>query len=121
MTIRRYCSVKVKNILRDTRRLKTPLVLALAWVLYWGVADTLSAAALLVGFAALSMILAFIVSKEMFSSYQWDVGARLRYAWEEQNVSLALLAASMLLARVLVYVAVVGAMAVTLLFLRGSL
>lgn len=111
----------LRNILRNANRLKTPLVLVVAWALYWGVADTLSAVALLVGFTACAMVLAFVVSKEIFSSYRWNVGERLRAAWDGRDLAQSVLAASMLFARVLVYAAVMLAMAVTLLFLKGGL
>lgn len=110
----------MKKLLNEILRLKTPIVLLASWLIVWGWKESLMTASLLTGFIAISMILAHIVSKELFRGYKWDVGARLNEAWEKQRLNKSILAVGMLLARVLIYIAIVIAMALILTLLRGS-
>lgn len=110
----------MKKLLNEILRLKTPLVLLGLWLAVWGVKESAMTASLLIGFVALSIILAHIVGKEIFRGYKWDVGKRLNAAWEEPVLSRAIVASAMLFARILIYVSIVLAMAFFTLLLRGS-
>lgn len=100
-------------------RLKTPIILVVAWCGVFGLVNFFQTAVLMVGFVALSIILGHIAGKELFGKYHWDVGVKLNEAWKGKSTVKAILASAMLMARVAIYVAVVVSMAIALLFLRG--
>ena len=110
--------------LREICRIKTPLILLGLWFVVWGFKDSLMTISFLTGFIALAMILGHIVSKELFEKYKWDVGRRLQEAWDcdckRVDVNKSVLAVGMLFARVMIYAAVLLAMAVIVLLLRGN-
>lgn len=112
----------MNKYVNEILRLKTLMLLACLWLLIWGVKESAMTASLLTGFIALSGILAHIINKEYFRGYKWDVGKRLNAVWDEPVLSRAIIASAMLFARILIYVAIVLAMAfLTLsLLLKGS-
>ena len=110
--------------MKELYRLKTPLALLLLWIVVWGWQDSLRTISFLTGFVALGMILGHVASKELFGKYKWDVGQKLNEAWAHTDlfrIERSILAVGMLFARVMVYVAVLIAMAViaTVIF-RGQ-
>lgn len=111
----------MNQILKELRRLGIPIALLLLWVIIWGVKDSFYTASLLTGFIALSMILGHLVGKELFKKYNWDVGKKLNEAWASGAITDAILASAMLMARVLIYVAIMIAMAIVVLLLKGGL
>lgn len=111
----------INKIIREILRLKTPIILLLLWVIAWGLKESVMTASLLLGFIALSMILAHIAGKELFGGYKWNVGEKLNEAWDHNAYPRALLATGMLMARVVIYAAIVISMALlTNVLLRGQ-
>lgn len=111
---------QMKKMIKEGKRNQTALLLIMASVLRWGAEEMISTFSFLAGFIGLSLLLGYVVSKELFSKYSWDVGERLNDAWRDRELSHALLAVGVLIARVCVYSAVMGAMVASLFFLRGG-
>lgn len=120
----------MKRLWNGVLRLKIPIGVCILGAFLWGLKESLQTASLLLFFIGLSMILGHLAGKELFRGYKWDVGKRLNQAWTYaasreaeaiRGISLSLLAVGMLMARVLIYIAVVVAMAIlTAFLLRGT-
>ncbi|MCC6347942.1 MAG: hypothetical protein IT388_12200 [Nitrospirales bacterium] len=106
--------------MKEAKRNQTALLLLMVSVLQWGAEEMLGTFSFLAGFVGFSLLLGHVVSKELFSKYGWDVGERLNAAWKDRELSHALLAIGVLIARVGVYSAVMGAMVASLFFIRGG-
>lgn len=119
MFLKAWLKIANSPIKSEIVRLRTPIILVVAWCGVFGLANFFQTAVLMVGFVALSIILGHIAGKELFFKYKWDAGERLNEAWNSESMVKAILATAMLMARVTVYVAVVVSMAIALLFLRG--
>lgn len=99
------------RLLAEILRLKVPIALLIAGAVYWGVEISAKTASLLLFFLGLGAILGHWLGKEVFRGYHWDVGKKLNEAWKAPYLSRSILAVGMLFARVLIYVAVLIAMA----------
>ncbi|MFO0753589.1 MAG: hypothetical protein U0411_09735 [Thermodesulfovibrionales bacterium] len=105
---------------QEAKRNRTALLLIMTSLVQWGAGEMLGTFSFLSGFIGFSLLLGYVVSRELFSKYGWDVGEKLNAAWHDRELSHALLALGVLLARVGVYCAVMGAMVASLFFLRGG-
>jgi len=120
--------MKKIQLLRKTKavkevvRLWLPLLLVLLSALYFGVKDYFATILFISGFLGLGAIFGHFFAKQIFGKYKWDVGDRLDIAWGRTGtIKHAMLAISMLLARVMVYVAVLIGLILATQLLTGSL
>lgn len=111
---------KYKKIITEMFRMRIQLIVILISAFMWGFKDYLLATTFIAGFVSIGVLLGHLASKETFRKYKWDVGEKLNEAWGSDSLNKTILAVGMLIARVLIYVAIIIAMAIALVILRGK-
>ncbi len=96
----------------EAKRLLIPLILAAISMAVYGVGAVVMTVLLFVGVLAAAVILGHAVSKNLFSKYKWDVGAKINHVFdaaerEEDHSTQARVAIAILYARTAVLISVI--------------